>query len=393
MPLPDEKPIHLWVPDLQAAGGIQHFSRALLQALAELMPVCPLKVFSKNDRHAGCAAGGFDLDDSMSIRNYGHYPVKLRTAAYVLGGWMAAAKERPSWILCTHPHFSKALRLIKSTLGIPYVPVVHGVETWGHVHGALRRGLLGADLIIAVSEFTRQHLIQKCGFPPEKVVVVPNTFDESLFSPGPKPSRLLERHHLTPDQPVLLTVGRLSSTERYKGHEEVIRSLPIIARQLPTARYVIVGDGDDAPRLHALAREMNVESQVIFAGYVPREDLPDYYRLANIFVMPSTGEGFGIVFLEALASGRPVIAANADASPEALDGGRLGWLVDPGRPDQIAEGALAILEGIKRPELSDSAWLRSEVIRLFGFNAFKQHLQRALSSLPAAAASLKSCAA
>jgi glycosyltransferase involved in cell wall biosynthesis len=385
--------VHLWVPDLQAAGGIQHFSRALVRALAELAPECRLKIFSKNDRSTGNATGGFILENSLPVQNYGHYPARLRTAAYVLGGWMAAAKERPRWILGTHPHFSKALQLIKSTLGIPYVPVVHGVETWGHVHGPLRSGLLKADLIIAVSEFTRRHLVQECGFPQDKVVVVPNTFDESLFSPGPKPSRLIERHHLAPDQPVLLTVGRLSSTERYKGHEQVIRALPAICEKQPNARYVIVGDGDDAPRLQALSREVNMEKQVIFAGFVPREDLPDYYHLADIFVMPSTGEGFGIVFLEALASGRPVIAANADASPEALDGGRLGWLVDPGRPDQIAEGALAILGGKARPELNDSAWLRSEVVRLFGFNAFKQHLRRALDSLPAAAATLKSCAA
>lgn len=390
---PYEKPAHLWVPDLLSAGGIQHFSRALVRALTELAPEYRLQIFSKNDRNAGNVTGGFDLDLTLPIKGYGHYPAKLRTAAYVLGGWMAAFKDRPDWILGTHPHFSKALRLIKSTLGIPYVPVVHGVETWGHVHGALRRGLLDADLIIAVSEFTRRHLVQECGFQPEKVVVVPNTFDESLFSPGAKPVRLLERHLLSPDQPVLLTVGRLSSTERYKGHDQVIRAMPAICEKQPDARYLIVGDGDDAPRLRALARDANVEKQVIFTGYVQREDLPDYYRLADIFVMPSTGEGFGIVFLEALASGRPVIAANADASPEALDGGRLGWLVDPGRPDQIAEGALAILGGKARPELNDSAWLRSEVVRLFGFNAFKQHLRQALSSLPAAAATLKSCAA
>lgn len=388
-----DKPVHLWVPDLQAAGGIQHFSRALVRAMVELAPECPLKIFSKNDRNIGSATGGFDLDVTTPVKGYGRFPVKIRTPAYVLGAWLAALKERPRWILCTHPHFSKALRLIKSAWGIPYVPVVHGVETWGHVHGALRRGLLEADLIIAVSEFTRRHLVRECGFPPEKVVVVPNTFDESLFSPGPKPCRLLERHHLAPDQPVLLTVGRLSSTERYKGHEQVIRAMPAICEKQPHSRYVIVGDGDDSPRLQALAREVNMEKQVIFTGYVLREDLPDYYRLADIFVMPSTGEGFGIVFLEALASGRPVIAANADASPEALDGGRLGWLVDPGRPDQIAEGALAILGGNARPELSDGNWLRSEVIRLFGFNAFKQHLHRALSSLPAAAATLISCAA
>lgn len=366
------------MPDLQATGGIQHYSRALLRALAELMPECPLSVLSKNDRGSGSATGGFALSGREHLRCFGGVPTTLRTAAFALGGWWAAYVEKPAWAISTHPHFSKALRINKATLGVPYLCVTHGVETWGQMEGRLRQGLLAADRIISVSRFTRRHLVEACGFPPEQVMVVPNTFDETLFATGDKPRLLLERHGLHAGQPVLLTVGRMSASERYKGHEHVIRAMPVIQKRLPEVRYVIVGSGDDVPRLREICRDTGVMDAVIFAGHVPREELPAYHRLGDVFVMPSTGEGFGIVFLEALASGRPVIAANADASPEALDGGRLGWLVDPARPDLIAEGAIALLEKHTRPELADPEWLRAEVIRLFGFAAFKESLRRAL---------------
>lgn len=375
-----QRPAHLWVPDFLGAGGIQHYSRALLQAITELMPELQVRVLCKNDREMGPLSGGYPIPEGVAVSTFGKWPPSLRTAAYSLGGLIAAAKERPAWALCTHPNFSKALRYIKPLLGVPYFSVVHGVDTWGQVHGALRAGLMGSERVISVSEFTRRHLIDECGFPPEKVSVVLNTFDESLFQTGPKPQQLLDRHHLTADQPVIVTVGRLSSTEKYKGHEDVFRAMREVLKTCPTARYVVVGDGDDASRLKQVCHDIGVADAVIFAGYVPRDELPLYYRLSDVFAMPSTGEGFGIVFVEALASGRPVIAANADASPEAIDGGRLGWLVDPARPDQIAKAAIGIFEKKVRPELADQEWLRAEAIRLFGYTAFKKSVKNLLDT-------------
>ena len=102
-----------------------------------------------------------------------------------------------------------------------------------------------------------------------------------------------------------MTVSRLASSEQYKGHDRVIRTLPRLLSQHPETIYLIVGDGDDRPRLESLAVECGVAEKVQFAGLVPPEELPDYFRLADVFVMPSTGEGFGIVFLEAMAYRRP----------------------------------------------------------------------------------------
>src|SRR5204863_3572114 len=132
---------------------------------------------------------------------------------------------------------------------------------------------------------------------PTRVRVLPGTVDPR-FRPGPKPHALLDRYDAR-GKKVLLTVARLSSSERYKGHDRVIRTLPRVLRDHPQTLYLIVGDGDDRARLEALALEFGVAEKVRFAGHIDAELLPDHFRLADVFVMPSTGEGFGIVFLEA----------------------------------------------------------------------------------------------
>ena len=109
----------------------------------------------------------------------------------------------------------------------------------------------------------------------------------------------------------------------------MIRALPRILADHPETIYLIVGDGDDRPRLEALSAEIGVADKVRFVGSARAEELPDYFRLADVFVMPSTGEGFGIAFLEAMASGIPVIGGNQDGSLDPLGDGTLGIAVDP----------------------------------------------------------------
>ena len=158
--------------------------------------------------------------------------------------------------------------------------------------------------------------------------------------------------------------------------------MPGIRRGHPEVRYVIVGAGDDLARLQACAVSHGQEDAVIFAGFIPDHELADYYRLCDAFVMPSTGEGFGIVYLEALASGRPCIVGNQDASPEAIGNGRLGFVVNPRSPHEIVAAVTQLLSRQHdKPWLHEPETLRSEVIRLYGFQAFRSHLARALRPL------------
>src|SRR5262249_6935500 len=159
---------------------------------------------------------------------------------------------------------------------------------------------------------------------------------------GPKPGYLVDRHAAS-GKKVLMTVSRLASLEQYKGHDRVIRALPRILSQHPDTIYLIVGDGDDRQRLESLAVGCGVVKNVQFTGLVPQEELPDYFRLADVFVMPSAGEGFGIVFLQAMATGVRVIGGSQDGSRDALCDGALGTLVDPENCEELASAILAAL--------------------------------------------------
>src|SRR5690606_22354428 len=133
------------------------------------------------------------------------------------------------------------------------------------------------------------------------------------------------------------------SSEQYKGYDRVIQSLAEIRRHVPDAHYLIVGRGDDSERVRTLAREHNLADHITLAGFVPDNELPDHYALCDLFIMPSKGEGFGIVFLEALASGKPVLGGNRDGSRDPLMDGELGALVDPDDCNAIASESVAIL--------------------------------------------------
>jgi phosphatidylinositol alpha-1,6-mannosyltransferase len=222
---------------------------------------------------------------------------------------------------------------------------VHGTDAWQQLSGLHRRAAEAATLITSVSRHTRRRLLAWVGIDPGRVKILPDTVDPR-FRPGPKPDRLAERHGVHRKK-VLLTVSRLAASERYKGHDRVISILPLVLRAHPETVYLIVGDGDDRPRLEALAAASGVADAIRFAGAAAPEELPEYYRLADVFVMPSTGEGFGIVFLEAMASGVAAIGGNRDGSLDPLGDGALGRAVDPENGEELAAAICAALD---RPE-------------------------------------------
>ena len=141
-----------------------------------------------------------------------------------------------------------------------------------------------------------------------------------------------------------MTVGRLASQERYKGFDEVIEIMPELLKRFPTLKYLIVGDGPDRPRLEAKAGALGLSNKIIFTGYIPESEKVAHYNLADAYVMPSMGEGFGIVLIEAAACGVPVVGSRVDGSREALLDGRLGRLVDPKSPSELLQAVAIILE-------------------------------------------------
>lgn len=228
-------------------------------------------------------------------------------------------------------------------LGVPSALIVHGIDAWSpHRSRAVRESLDAIDQIVGVSQLTLDRLNTWARVDSARQRVLPNCVDLAKFTPGPKPGDL-DRELGLDGRTVLMTFGRLASEERYKGFDEILELMPSLAQDIPDLVYLICGDGPDRGRLEAKSRYLGLTDRVIFTGFVEEERKPDYYRLADAYVMPSRGEGFGIVFLEALACGIPVLGSNVDGGREALLGGKLGELVDPSRLDDVRDGVLRTL--------------------------------------------------
>jgi glycosyltransferase involved in cell wall biosynthesis len=176
-----------------------------------------------------------------------------------------------------------------------------------------------------------------------------------------------------------MTMGRLAPEEQYKGFDETLMAMPRLLTRFPNLKYLVVGDGGDRTRLEAKARDFDVYDCVIFTGQIPETEKVAHYNLADVYVMPSSGEGFGIVLLEAAACGVPVIASRADGTREALLDGRLGRLVDPQNVDELVDAITKTLESSGRG--------RSPLIEHFAIPQFEERVscwieeqQRAIAS-------------
>ncbi|WP_158666527.1 glycosyltransferase family 4 protein [Salinibacter altiplanensis] len=248
--------------------------------------------------------------------------------------------SRPAFdaVLCGHINLLPVAVLASWLQGAPLLLVLHGIDAWTpHDSWLVRKLLPQADSFVTVSQCTKDRFLEWAPLRAEQGRVVPDCIDLGAYDPGPKRDDLLGRYDLH-DRTVLLTLGRLSSDEQYKGHDEVLEILRELANEIPDIAYLICGDGDDRPRLEAKAKRLGVEDRTVFAGYVPEDEKEDHYRLADAFVMPGRGEGFGIVYLEAMACGVPVVASTADASREAVRDGQLGVVVDPDDPGDLRKG-------------------------------------------------------
>jgi glycosyltransferase involved in cell wall biosynthesis len=241
-------------------------------------------------------------------------------------------------VLCGLVNFI-ALSYVASKLQrIPAICILHGVEAWQPPRRPFSGFCLqGTRHIVAVSEITRSRFLSWSRIDPARVSVIPNTVATGHFRPGPKDPQLAARYRLAGKR-VLLTVGRLDAAERYKGVDEVLGILPELLRRHGDLAYLIVGDGTDRARLESVVKQRRLEPYVRFAGYIAESEKAAHYRLADAYVMPSRGEGFGIVFLEALACGIPVVASKTDGGREAVLDGRLGTLVDPDDPSDVIRG-------------------------------------------------------
>ena len=337
-------------------GGIAQFNRHLLDTMA-LRDDIEVRALGLHGSERSCEPPG--LVWRVPLRGS-----KVRFAAASL---RQALSFKPDLIISGLIGFGGLCVPLKWMTRSRLWSVTHGWEVWQPGAWTDNWGLRRSDMVTSVSRFTRDKLLGWLRRPAERVVVLPNTIDLDRFHPAPRPATL-EAHFGVAGKHVLLTIGRLASIDRYKGQDRVLRLLTKLNSNGNAVHYIIAGDGDDRARLEALAHELGVERFVTFAGYVPDEQVEDLYNLADAFVMPSTGEGFGIVYLEAMACGCPVIAGDKDGSVDALADGELGRLVDPDDSDRLYEAIRATLAEGRRHDA------RIPGVERFGLPVFRQRV-------------------
>lgn len=255
-----------------------------------------------------------------------------------------------------------------------YGVMVHGVEVWSQLSRIKRAALRGADFVVSVSDYTRRQVCELSGVDRDRVYLLPNTVAWAIDSGTalPKPPK-------SPRAMQLLSVCRLDARERYKGVETVIKALPQVLTGLPELEYVVVGSGSDLDRHIRLAASLGVSNHVRFLGATDDANLRQCYQECDAFILPSDGEGFGIVYLEAMAHTKPVIAANSRAVPEVVKHGETGLLVEYGSVEQIAKA----IETLGRDQtLSDEmgAAGRRRLQQKFTFGLFKERLGELLAT-------------
>ncbi len=261
-------------------------------------------------------------------------PSHVRFLAEAANGPMAYMRaltkvrfEKWDLVICGH------INLLPVAFDHPLL-VVHGIEAWS----PRKRSIHKCRGVISVSELTRDRLLAWSKFT-GPTHVLPNAVHLEQYGIRAKRADLVERYQLDGKR-VLLTVGRLDARERSKGFDEVLDVLPHLPSDVV---YVIAGGGDDFPRLQQKSIDLGVADRVRFTGLFDEGDKPDLYNLADVYVMPSRGEGFGFVFLEAMACGVPVIGSAIDGGREALLNGKLGTLVDPNDNDELRDAIEHVL--------------------------------------------------
>jgi glycosyltransferase involved in cell wall biosynthesis len=318
-------------------GGISKFNKDFLKAL----DACPaVERVHAIPRLIGTVLEDEPLPESVVYDRHaaqGGVAFIKRVWAH---NWRA---DRVNLVICGHIHLLPVAWMFARFHKLRLALIIHGIEAWTPTRHKIANKLAAkVDSVIAVSRFSATRFASWSGFPADKAFILPNCVDLDQFRPKPRDPALVHRYGLASSH-VIMTTARLDSYDSYKGVDKVILSMPHLLACSPKIKYLIVGDGSDRARLNGLVESLGLSAHVVFAGRISEAEKVAHYNLADAYVMPSTGEGFGIVLIEAAACGVPVIGSLTDGSQEALLGGRLGRLIDPNDRDALVQAVTETL--------------------------------------------------
>jgi glycosyltransferase involved in cell wall biosynthesis len=232
---------------------------------------------------------------------------------------LRTSRRRAKLVLAAHPNLApvtQAMRVAAPRLRT--IVCTHGIEVWEPLSTLRRRALQHASLVLAPSHSTAAYVMEQQRVPSSRIRVLPWGLDplfEALLATSlqtPPPDSF-------PKGRVILTVGRWLASERYKGMDTLITALPRLLPRWPELQLAIAGQGDDRQWLEELAQQNGVKRHVHFLSGLSYTQLATCYAACEIFALPSRGEGFGLVYLEAMARGKPVIGGAHGGAPEVIE--------------------------------------------------------------------------
>lgn len=309
----------LLTPNVLGKDGVSALSREMARALPS-----PAVIVSLHDRSMSADQSPFGVE----IRGASGSRVALVVAAARAGRQAAGGAA----IACSHLHLAPVAKLAARLAGGTSRPtiVLCGIEAWVPLRH-LEHWALASSRLAAISRHTVDRFKEaNPAFAAVDVAVCHPGLPRAI-QPQPRPSSMA------------LIVARMSSTERYKGHDALLDIWPRVVARHPDAVLAIAGDGDDRPRLEAKSRELAMEGSVTFAGRVSDDALAALYARCRFFVMPSRDEGFGLVFLEAMRAGKPCIGG-AGAAAEIIEDGITGFVVDPKDREELLGAILRLYD-------------------------------------------------
>ncbi|MGC1687670.1 MAG: glycosyltransferase [Candidatus Acidiferrales bacterium] len=361
-------------PDLLPVGGVQAAGRhtATVHSRIELELGWEAQFLSLNDPvgHHKAATDNREFEFKGFDRSKSRFTLEA----------LKIAHKGTRLVVAAHPNLAVPASAMRARLrGFQLIVMSHGVEVW-HPLGKLRRGaLLRADCVLAPSRYTAQKLHEIQDLPIERIRVLHWGLDPAFFEMVGVADTLPLPDSI-PRARYVLAVGRWSSAERYKGFDTLIQALPKLQRIAPDLHLVFAGEGDDRPALERLAESVGVRERTHFVSGLTRAQLVATYRHADVFALPSSGEGFGMVFLEAMALGIPVVGGNHGGVPDIIEDSISGFLVPHGDVPKLAERvALFLTNSALAGDIARRA--RERVLQHFRFENFEAGLRDVLAQV------------
>jgi phosphatidylinositol alpha-1,6-mannosyltransferase len=330
---PGERPqrrIVVLFPELLGVGGIQESGRLTAVALHEtaLRYGWSTEFLALNDPPGSHVLPSTEA--KIPFRGFGRSKVRFVLAA------LRRARGGTRIVLAAHPHLAVPAAQIKALApGVKMITISHGVEAWSPLPWFRRLAFLRSDVFVAPSRYTVDKIAEAQGTPKNRIRLLPWPLNPDILRMAGQ-SEKLPLPASFPTGVVVLAVARLAASEQYKGVDRLIEAVAQLRTQVPGLHLVVIGGGDDLARHVKLAADLGVAARVRFFDNLSREEIAACYSQADVFAMPSTGEGFGLVFLEAMAFAKPLIGAAAGGIPDVVEDGENGFLVSPGDKEQLA---------------------------------------------------------